>query len=106
MNVRPFSPETLGERWACSAQTVRLMVRRGELAAFKLGKLYRIPASEVERVECQNIESSNTEANLASPGRAPSVDGLELRLARMSGAQQKLSLVGSGGSGPSQPRNA
>lgn len=105
MTSRPFSPETLAERWACSSQTVRLMIRRGELAAFRLGKLYRIPASEVERVECQNIALSATEGNGASPGQSPALDAVELRLARMSGARQRLSLVESGGNGASQHRN-
>jgi hypothetical protein len=30
------------------------MCRSGELASFTLGKLIRIPASEVERIECQS----------------------------------------------------
>jgi excisionase family DNA binding protein len=49
---RPFSPETLAERWECSPQLVRQMVRRGEISGFRLGKLIRIPFNEVERVEC------------------------------------------------------
>lgn len=104
-SARPFSPETLGQRWACSSQTVRLMIRRGELASFRLGKLYRIPASEVERVECQNIALSDTEGSSVSPGQSPVLDAVELRLARMSGARQKLSLVGSGGSEASPSRS-
>jgi hypothetical protein len=38
------------------------MCRRGELPYFRLGKLIRIPANEVERLECQNTASSSTEA--------------------------------------------
>lgn len=48
---KPFSPETLAERWGCSAATVRSMCKRGEIAYFRLGKLYRIPATEVGRFE-------------------------------------------------------
>lgn len=48
---RPYSPETLGERWGCSAEKIRMMFHAGELAGFRLGKLIRIPASEVERFE-------------------------------------------------------
>jgi hypothetical protein len=69
------------------------MVHAGELAGFRLGKLIRIPANEVERIECQNIDSSSTEANGASPTELPAV---ELRLARMTGDGQNLSLVKSG----------
>jgi excisionase family DNA binding protein len=55
---RPYSPETLAERWECSAEHIRAMYRRGELTGFQLGKLIRIPAEEVERIECQNIVSN------------------------------------------------
>lgn len=27
----PYTPEKLAERWSCSAETVRAMIRRGEL---------------------------------------------------------------------------
>src|SRR5580765_289667 len=57
----PYSPETLADRWGCSAEKVRLMYRNGELAGFRLGKLIRIPAAEVERVECLNTPSPSTE---------------------------------------------
>jgi excisionase family DNA binding protein len=100
--ARPFSPETLADRWACSAETIRQMCRRGELSSFRLGKLIRIPANEVERVECQNTGSSNTEGNTASPTELPAD---ELRLARMIGDGPKLSLVKSGAGSTSQPRN-
>lgn len=46
-----FTPDTLADRWACSAQHVRDMIGRGELRSFRAGKLLRIPASEVERIE-------------------------------------------------------
>lgn len=91
--VRPYSPETLADRWGCSSEKVRQMCRAGELAAFRLGKLIRIPANEVERIECQNTDSSSTEDNTASPMEIPAV---ELRLARMIGDGPKLSLVKSG----------
>jgi excisionase family DNA binding protein len=49
---RPFSVKLLAERWSCSEAHIRNMIRRGELAAFKLGgKLLRISAEEVERTE-------------------------------------------------------
>jgi hypothetical protein len=69
------------------------MCRRGDLSYFRLGKLIRIPANEVERVECQNTDLSSTEGNGASLTDIP---GSELRLARMIGGGRRLSLVKSG----------
>lgn len=100
--ARPYSPETLASRWGCSSEKVRQMCRAGELSAFRLGKLIRIPANEVERIECQNTDSSNTGGNTASPMEIPAV---ELRLARMTGAGPNLSLVKSGGASTGQLRN-
>ena len=71
MTAQPYSPETLAERWACSAEKVRLMYRSGDIAGFRLGKLIRIPAAEVERVECQNTALPSTEIN------GPSLSGKE-----------------------------
>ncbi len=101
MTSRPFSPETLGQRWGCSSETVRQMCRRGELSAFRLGKLIRIPASEVERVECLNTAWSSIESSGASPTGIPAV---ELRLERMTGDGRRLSLVKSGTVSSSQSR--
>ena len=50
---KPYSPETLAERWGCSSEKIRLMYHAGEISGFRLGKLIRIPANEVERYECQ-----------------------------------------------------
>jgi excisionase family DNA binding protein len=35
--VRPYTPETLAERWGCSPAHIRAMIRRGELPHFRLG---------------------------------------------------------------------
>jgi excisionase family DNA binding protein len=100
--TKPFSPETLGDRWGCSSEHVRQMCRRGDLSYFRLGKLIRIPAHEVNRIECLNTGSSSTEDNTASPTAIPAS---ELRLARLIGDGPKLSLVNSGGGSTDQPRN-
>jgi hypothetical protein len=73
------------------------MCRRGELSSFRLGKLIRIPASEVERIECQNTALSGTEDNGASltPSRAEAAFGS--RLERMTEGSRRLALVRSGG---------
>ena len=94
--ARPYSPETLAERWGCSSEKVRQMFHLGELHGFRLGKLIRIPANEVERIECLNTGSSSTEDNGASPTPTRSEVALGSRLARMSGGGQRLSLVRSG----------
>lgn len=48
---RPFTPETLAERWQCSAETVRQMVRDGRLRGFRVGRMFRIPADVVDAFE-------------------------------------------------------
>jgi hypothetical protein len=81
------------------------MCHRGELASFRLGKLIRIPAAEVERIECLSGAWSSIEDNTASPTQFPALDGAELRLERMIGDGPRLSLVNSGAGSPSPSRN-
>jgi excisionase family DNA binding protein len=101
--ARPFSPETLAERWACSPEKVRRMYHDGELVGFRLGKLIRIPAAEVERFECQSLtDSSATGDAIASPTMIRNEVAFESRLARMTAAPRKLALVNCGA--PAQPR--
>lgn len=79
----PYSPDSLACRWNCSADLVRAMCDRGDLASFRLGsRLIRIAAAEVERYECQNIESSSTETPSVSLTPTPSEDVFASRLAR------------------------
>jgi excisionase family DNA binding protein len=92
----PYSPETLAERWRCSAEKVRIMYRNGEIAGFRLGKLIRIPAAEVERYECQNTPSPHTEESLPSPIETQQVNRAEYRLARQIGDGPRLSPVNFG----------
>ena len=88
MNPRPYTPATLAERWECSAEKIRQMYHRGELAGFPLGKLIRIPADEVERYECalshqpDNTSSFLTEENSLSPSDRVQT-AVDIRLARM-----------------------
>ena len=95
MTAKPYSPETLAERWGCSAEKIRQMCRRGEIANFKLGKLIRIPAAEIERFECQTTHSPDIEGT----GRSPierATDAFEYRLARQTVDLPKLAPVKSG----------
>lgn len=96
MGARPYSPETLAAHWGCSAEKIRIMCKRGELGSFRLGKLIRIPAAEVERYECQITGSSDTEESSASPTQMTSEDAFASRLARMTGGSRRLALVTSG----------
>jgi excisionase family DNA binding protein len=66
----PFTAETLAERWNCSAQHVRDLVATGQLAAFRVGRLIRIPAAVVREFECPNLESSSTGAHGTQYGAA------------------------------------
>ena len=83
MADRPFTPESLADRWECSAEKIRKMVRSGEIASFKLGKLIRIPAVEVERIEClTDTGSPSTEGIGPSPQDLERISA-DVRLARM-----------------------
>lgn len=94
--AKPFSPESLADRWGCSAEKVRLMYHGGELAGFRLGKLIRIPATEVDRYECQTSTASlSTEESSPSPFVKETAD-FASRLVRQTGGLPKLAPVKSG----------
>jgi excisionase family DNA binding protein len=106
VTARPFSPETLATRWGCSAEKVRRMYHGGELVGFRLGKLIRIPAAEVERYECQSLTASEgTGESSASSTPTRSEVALESRLERLTAGRRKLSLVTSGGGSMRPPAN-
>lgn len=100
---KPFSPETLADRWGCSSEKIRRMYHDGELVGFRLGKLIRIPANEVERVECLNTQSESTEESTSSPIAMSEGVAFAPRLARMTGDSPKLAPVKSGK--PEQPQS-
>lgn len=89
MTGKPHSPETLADRWGCSAEKVRRMYHEGLLPGFRLGKLIRIPAAEVDRFECQNTDSLSTAETTASPTLMTNEDVFALRLARQTPEQPK-----------------
>lgn len=64
---RPYSVPALAQRWQCSEGLIRKMIGRGELSAFRLGVLIRIPASEVAKVECYTA-SNDSEADMPLSG--------------------------------------
>lgn len=55
---RPWTPDKLAARRACSPNHVRNLIHRGEVRAFKIGRLMRIPHSAV--VEFENGEASGS----------------------------------------------
>lgn len=93
---RPYSPETLADRWGCSVDTVRTMCREGRLSSFRLGRLIRIPAAEVDRYECQSTDSSSIEGDSASPIATPNEVAFASRLVRQTAGLRNLALVKSG----------
>ncbi|WP_350156282.1 excisionase family DNA-binding protein [Roseovarius indicus] len=74
----------LADRWQCSDETVRQMVHRGELRAFRVGRMIRIPWDAVEELECQTSLSDGYAADSASTGRTKPESGgaINLRHAR------------------------
>ena len=67
--TRPLTPEMLADRWLCSAETVRQLVKRGDLRGFRVGRMIRIPMGAVEEYEaCQNIGSAGSTDGMSSPG--------------------------------------
>jgi excisionase family DNA binding protein len=53
-----YTVQQLAERWHCHRSHVYRMIDRGEILPFRIGGLVRIPASEVERIECPNSPRS------------------------------------------------
>jgi hypothetical protein len=84
MSERPYTPESLGERWSCSPEAVRKMLASERIKGFKLGKLWRIPAHEVQRIEaCETSISDDTEASTPQSGTTKQDVDNVVRLARM-----------------------
>jgi excisionase family DNA binding protein len=45
----PLSVNEVSRRLVCDPWTVRRMIRRGDLHAFRVGNRYRVPARELDR---------------------------------------------------------
>ncbi len=72
--TRPFTPESLADRWEVSAETVRQLCHQNALRHFRVGRMFRIPAAAVEEYEAWQITGSD-----ASTGdwRSVSLAGME-----------------------------
>lgn len=91
MTPRPFTPDMLAERWQCSAETIRQMVKAGDLRGFRVGRMIRIPYEAVEEIECQTSASDACEVDIASTGptRRASESVISLRHAPAKRQRQK-----------------
>lgn len=89
MDPRLFSPDTLAERWGCSATQVRTLIKSGKLSAFRIGSLYRIRLEAVEAFESQaSPEPSAKKAD--EPSNIPSDSAsLPKRLIRLPSGRLK-----------------
>lgn len=64
---RPYSVPQLAMRWGCSQGLIRKMIDDGRLQSFRLGTLIRISATEVEKIECQNLTTDQPTAATPMP---------------------------------------
>ena len=56
-----YTPETLAERWSCSPNQIRVIIRRGDLAGRKLGRrLLRISVADVIAYENADTGKART----------------------------------------------
>ncbi|WP_226780298.1 helix-turn-helix domain-containing protein [Oceaniglobus trochenteri] len=70
-----YTAEMLADRWGCSAETVRQMVRERRLPAFRVGRMMRITSQAVEAYECGTTGSEGSRADLSSCGTRPEPGG-------------------------------
>lgn len=100
----PFTVPNLAARWDCSEGLVRKMIDRGELRSFRLGVLIRVPAEEVERVECQShTPSSDSEVDTPLCISTTESDGGERSTPKIGRARRRR-LDHSGKQGPAMTR--
>ena len=73
MTKRPYTVARLAEHWDCSDQHIYDEIAAGRIHCFRIGRLIRIPASEVERIEggleCKTCDEASTEASSAPSGQ-------------------------------------
>lgn len=82
--TRPWTPDMLAERWGVSGETVRQLIRSGQLPGFRVGRMLRVKHEIVEAYECGTIGSEDSKDDTSSHGttsEAPA-DVIALRLKR------------------------
>ncbi|MFN3474034.1 MAG: helix-turn-helix domain-containing protein [Blastomonas sp.] len=98
--TRPtFTVRSLADRWECSEGMIRKMIKTGDLQCFTIGSLIRVPATEVERIECAspNTPSSDSEADTPSSGPTPMESPIGTVLPPPIGLTPKRKLASAGG---------
>ncbi|NBW15013.1 MAG: DNA-binding protein [Caulobacteraceae bacterium] len=83
-----LTPADLATRWACSKRHVVNLIRRGQLTAFRVGRLVRVRPEEVNRYECATASPSINEGSSPSSIETTAPD-IELRLNRLIGLRQR-----------------
>lgn len=97
---------TLAEKWGCGTDTVRSLIKSGDLPAFKVGgKLLRVRAEEVEQYECRQITPSNDTETPSRSSGTKEEDDAAIRLARIIERPQRPQLVHSGSRKPRAARS-
>ena len=57
--VKSYTPAQLAKRWQCSRTHIYTLIQDGTIQnTFKLGRLIRIKESEVRKIECGNLKST------------------------------------------------
>lgn len=54
--TRALTPGMVAERWACKESFVRNLIKKGDLEAFAVGKLWRISEAALEEYEARPAE--------------------------------------------------
>lgn len=75
-----YSPDELAVIWKVSSRTVRRRCESGDLRAFRVGDLWRIPASAVAEYEARHSNASAEPAPVpqpVAPARGADVSGRE-----------------------------
>ena len=76
---RPYSIAKIADRWDCSQQHVRKLIERGELPAFRIGRLFRVNASAVRAYEkIHALEVCNETSDDRNGGSPDPFSGHEL----------------------------
>lgn len=91
-----YSVQALAIRWDCSRSHVYRMVERGEIESFSIGGLLRIRSSEVERIECQTMQSKGSEAVGQSSGETTKAKDIDMRSTRPVGLKPRQKRASAG----------
>ncbi|MGH6689753.1 MAG: helix-turn-helix domain-containing protein [Gammaproteobacteria bacterium] len=67
MTERPLTTRQLAERWQCSDRHLRDLIDAGKLPAFRVGRMYRVPAWAVR--EAEECRSSQDSSDIADDGQ-------------------------------------